>query len=175
MTDLVIPTLETERLRLRPLRASDLDAFTALHADPEVMRHLGGPWTPDRSWRSLAFLMGYWLLGKPGYWVVERLMTEEFLGIAGFYEQEGGLGCELTGRLVRAAWGQGYATEAGRALLRQAFTVWNLKGLISLNHPENHSSIRAVQRLGGTLQGRADLKGRELLRFGFERPVQKAA
>jgi RimJ/RimL family protein N-acetyltransferase len=174
MTDLAIPTLETERLRLRPLRADDLDAFTALHADPEVMRHLGGPWTPDRSWRTLAYLMGYWLLGRPGYWAVERSTTGNFLGIAGFYEQEG-LGCELTGRLVRSAWGRGYSIEAGRALLHQALTVWNLEGLVSLAHPENHASLRAVRRLGGRLQGSVDFKGRELLRFVFEKPAEKAA
>lgn len=29
-----IPTLETERLRLRPFRRSDVDEYAALHADP---------------------------------------------------------------------------------------------------------------------------------------------
>lgn len=173
MTNLVIPTLATERLRLRPLRESDVDDFNALHADPEVMRHLMGPWTPDRAWRSLAFLMGYWLLGKPGMWAVEQVETGGFLGIAGFYEQEGGLGCELNGRLARAAWGHGYATEAGRALLDHAFTAWNMDGIIGLAHPENHASIRAAQRLGGTLQGRAELNGRTLLRFGFGPPASQ--
>lgn len=173
MTNLVIPTLATERLRLRPLRESDVDDFTALHADPEVMRHLMGPWTPDRSWRALAFLMGYWLLGKPGHWAVEHLETGCFLGIAGLYEQEGGLGCELTGRLARSCWGHGYATEAGRAVLHHAFTAWNMDGIIGLAHPENHASIRAAQRLGGTLQGRVELKGRTLLRFGFAPPASQ--
>lgn len=171
MTDLVIPNLETERLRLRPLRPSDVDDFIALHADPEVMRHLGGPWPPDRGWRNLAFLIGYWLLRRPGYWAVEHRQTESFLGIAGFYEQEGGLGCELTGRLVRSAWGQGYATEAGRALLYHGFTVWNLEDPVSLAHPDNHASLRAVGRLGGRLLGRSRLKDRELLRFGFDKPA----
>jgi RimJ/RimL family protein N-acetyltransferase len=175
VTDLVIPTLETERLRLRPLRPGDADDFIALHADPEVMHHLGGPWSPDRGWRTLAFCIGYWQLRRPGYWAVEHRETGSFLGLAGFYEQEGGLGCELTGRLVRGAWGQGYAIEAGRALLHHGFTVWNLKDLVSLTHPDNHASIRAVQGLGGTLQGSVEHKGRELLRFLYARPAERAA
>src|SRR5690349_5391041 len=47
-----IPTLETERLRLRPFRDSDLDDYAALHADPEVLRYLGcgpEPWDRGRS------------------------------------------------------------------------------------------------------------------------------
>jgi RimJ/RimL family protein N-acetyltransferase len=54
MDDFVIPTLETERLRLRPFRRSDVDDYAALHADPEVLRYLGErpePWDRGRSWR----------------------------------------------------------------------------------------------------------------------------
>jgi RimJ/RimL family protein N-acetyltransferase len=35
--------IETPRLRLRRWRESDREAFARLHADTEVMRHLGGP------------------------------------------------------------------------------------------------------------------------------------
>lgn len=172
MADLVIPILETERLRLRPFREDDVDDFVALHADPEVMRHLGGPWAPDRSWRVLAFFMGYWLLRRPGQWAVEHRETGSFLGIAGFYEQEGGLGCELTGRLARRWWGRGYAAEAGQAVLRHGFTAWNLDNVVALAHPENRASIHAAERLGGRLLGRVEHKGREVLRFGFERTAE---
>jgi RimJ/RimL family protein N-acetyltransferase len=49
---LQIPTLETERLRLRSLRAGDIDDYAALYADREVVRYLGGgpePWDRGRS------------------------------------------------------------------------------------------------------------------------------
>ena len=36
------PTIETERLLLRPPRAEDIPAWNAFHADEDVMRHLGG-------------------------------------------------------------------------------------------------------------------------------------
>ena len=48
--------IETQRLRLRCWRDADHDAFAALHADPEVMRDLGGP--IDRA-ASLAKLSRY--------------------------------------------------------------------------------------------------------------------
>jgi RimJ/RimL family protein N-acetyltransferase len=40
--------VETERLRLRPFRASDLDDLAALYGDPEVMRFLGDGQPRDR-------------------------------------------------------------------------------------------------------------------------------
>lgn len=36
-------TIETPRLRLRPIRAGDAGLYRALYTDPGVMRHLGGP------------------------------------------------------------------------------------------------------------------------------------
>jgi len=52
----VIPELETERLLLRALRPEDLDAYAAMHADPEVMRYLeyGRPLDRAAAWRSMA-------------------------------------------------------------------------------------------------------------------------
>ena len=40
MTAFEIPTLTTERLRLRAFAAGDVDAYAAMQANPEVMRYL---------------------------------------------------------------------------------------------------------------------------------------
>jgi len=40
MTIFKIPILTTDRLRLRAFKASDLDAYAAMQANPEVMRYL---------------------------------------------------------------------------------------------------------------------------------------
>lgn len=165
----VIPTLETERLRLRPFRASDFEDYAALNADPEVMRYTGGTWDRSRSWRHLAFLIGHWLLGGSGMWAVEQKETGAFLGMVGFAEPEGWPGFELAGRLMQRWWGHGYATEAARACLAHAFTVLKKDRVISLVHPENRASIRLVERLGESLQGRTEMAGRELLVYGIDR------
>ena len=48
-----IPTLVTERLRLRALRGSDFEDYAALYADPEVVRLIGTgeTWDRGRAWR----------------------------------------------------------------------------------------------------------------------------
>jgi RimJ/RimL family protein N-acetyltransferase len=171
MDELTIPTLETERLRLRAFRVSDVDDYAALNADPEVTRYLGagGPWDRGRSWRHLAFLIGHWPLAGSGMWAVEQKETGTFVGIAGFAHPEGWAGFELAGTMAQRWWGHGYATEAGRAALAYAFTVLNKDRVISLIHPENLASIRAAERLGETLQGRTEMLGHERLVYGIGR------
>ena len=172
MDTLEIPILETERLRLRPLRRSDIDDYAAMYADPEVVRYMagaGGPWDRGRAWRHLAFLIGHWQLGGCGEWAVELKESGAFVGVVGFCEPAGWPGFELAGTLARRWWGNGYATEAARTALDHAFTVWQKERVISLVNPENCASIRVVERLGQTLQGRTDLFGREMLCYGIER------
>lgn len=45
-SSLFAPTLETSRLRLRPLQVQDADALLAIFSDPEVMKYWNtAPWT----------------------------------------------------------------------------------------------------------------------------------
>jgi RimJ/RimL family protein N-acetyltransferase len=167
-----IPTLVTDRLRLRPFRRSDIDNYAALKADPEVLRYLGGgsqPWDRGRSWRHMAFLLGHWRIGGVGTWVVEDRETSAFLGIIGFSEPDGWPGLELAWTLVRRVWGNGYATEGARAAMDYAFTVWKRDRVISLISPENQASIRVAERLGETLQGRINHLGGEMLCYAIDR------
>ncbi len=174
MNLLDIPTLETERLRLRPFRESDVGDYAALTADPEVMRFLGGPWDRGRSWRHLAFLIGHWQLGRPGMWALEHRETGAFVGMTGFSEPEGWPGFELAGTLARRWWRQGYATEGARAALDYAFTALRKDQVISLVNPANHASRRVVERLGERLQGTIQHNGREMLCYGIDRGSYEA-
>jgi RimJ/RimL family protein N-acetyltransferase len=166
-----IPTLETERLRLRPFRKSDIDDYAALNADPEVQRYVsdGAVWDRGRSWRHLAFLMGHWYLGGTGTWAVEDRETGEFVGKIGFSCPEGWPGFELAWALVRGRWGRGYATEGARAALQYAFDELRQGHVISLIRPINGASIRVAERLGESLEGTARVAGVEYLVYGLDR------
>src|SRR5947209_1225826 len=166
---LVIPTLETERLRLRPFRGSDFDDYAAMCADPEVARYLMVRFSREQSWRHLAFLVGHWKLRGYGMWAVEERETGAFAGRIGFADPEGWPGCELAWTLVRRWWGRGYATEGARAALAHAFTVLNKDRVISLIQPENRASIRVAERLGERLQGQTEVLGKEYLVYGIDR------
>jgi RimJ/RimL family protein N-acetyltransferase len=164
-----VPTLETERLWMRLFRESDVDDYAAMNADPEVMRFHGGTWDRGRSWRHLAFLIGHWKLADAGMWALEHKRTGEFVGMVGYSEPEGWPGFELAGTLARRWWGQGFASEGARAALGHAFGVLKKDRVISLVNPENHASIRVVERIGERLEGRIQHNGREMLCYGIDR------
>ena len=83
--------LDTERLRLRMWRESDIDAYAGMCADPLVMRYLGPGKTMTRheAWRSMAFFIGHWQLRGYGHWAVEEKATGTMIGRIGFLNPEG--------------------------------------------------------------------------------------
>src|ERR687887_272892 len=154
-------TLETDRLTLRMLRESDLDAYAEMCADPEVMRYLGDgqPLARPMAWRNLAMMVGHWSLRGYGLWAVQERSSGVLVGRVGFWNPEGWPGFELGWMLRRAFWGRGYATEAARAALRFAFGQLGVPQVISLIRPGNAASIRVARRLGEHLDGSIELIG----------------
>lgn len=65
-----IPTLETERLILRPFREEDVEPLFELMQDPDVVRYIGDRQLPSRQdcWRAVAGWIGHWALRGYGLW-----------------------------------------------------------------------------------------------------------
>jgi RimJ/RimL family protein N-acetyltransferase len=149
--------LETERLLLRPPVPADAEAAGELLADPEVMRFIGGTAPPDVWPAIIEKWCLRWQANGVGPFVVERREDGRFLGRTGIIVWDtrgwtqstfGDAGAfaqpELGWAFVRAVWGNGYATEAARAVLG-----WSPVGpLVSVIHPDNVASQRVAQRLG---------------------------
>ena len=168
----MIPELETERLRLRSLRLDDLDAYARMYADPYVMRFLeqGVPLGRGEAFRSMALHLGHWQLRGYGQWALEDRATGRFIGRAGLWQPDGWPGLEVGWVLDRAAWGRGYATEAGHAAIDYAFEVLHADEVISLIRTENTGSIRVAERLGETHQRDIELLGELARVYGRSRP-----
>ena len=84
-----VPILETDRLILREVRRTDLDAHAGTLGDGEVMRHIGGdPVSREDSWRRLLMSVGMWSVIGMGPWVVERREDGRYLGHIGFFDFE---------------------------------------------------------------------------------------
>lgn len=165
--------LETDRLKLRMWRESDLDDYAELTADPLVMRYLQPgkpPYTRAEAWRSIAFFIGHWQMRGYGHWAVEEKASRRMIGRIGFLNPEGWPGFEIGWTLARHAWGKGYATEGGRAALQYAFTKLDRPHVISLIHPENTPSMKVAERLGEKLEGKARIFDWDVLIYGVDRP-----
>jgi RimJ/RimL family protein N-acetyltransferase len=142
--------IETPRLRLRPWRASDRDMFAALNTDPDVSRDLGGPLSRATSDAKLdRYIAAY---EKHGFcrWAIER-RDGGFLGYAGVMPVRSahplGAHDDIGWRLKRDAWGHGYAAEAARVALDDAFTRIGMAEVLAYTAPDNLRSQAVMERL----------------------------
>jgi len=142
--------LETPRLLIRDLRPEDAAPLAAIWAHPEVTRHMGGP--RDEAQVRMSLVEDAGTQQQPDYDlrpVIEKA-TGLVVGHCGLLEKvvdEVGE-IELVYVLAPTAWGKGYATEAGRALIEDAFTRLRLRRLVALIDPENEGSERVALKLG---------------------------
>jgi [ribosomal protein S5]-alanine N-acetyltransferase len=140
--------LTTERLHLRPFTAADREAIHAVYSDPEVMRHVGHGAHRTPAETAAALRVYGDVLERRGFSFLA--VTERdggaLVGDAGLHPL--GDDIELGYTLARGAWGRGYATELGRALLAYAFDVLGAPRVLAQVEPENTASRRVLEKLG---------------------------
>ena len=147
------PTLETERLILRPPIQRDFDGWAEFHGDAQSMEYLGGPMSRAAAWRSMASAVGMWsLLGFGEFSAIEK-RTGQWIGRVGPWKPEGWPGAEVGWMFLRSSWGKGMATEAAVAATEWAFETLGWMKVIHVIHPQNAASQAVARRLGSVLLG----------------------
>lgn len=155
-----IPTIETERLILRPFNLSDLEAYADMCSDNRFMKYLGGTtFTKAQTWENIAMIQGHWMLLGYGIWAVECSQTRELVGRAGLLNLYGWPGIEVCWALSPNHWAKGFATEAAIASIVWAFDNNVSDSLISLIHPDNIKSENVALRSGETFRELITFKG----------------
>lgn len=146
------PTVRTGRLLLRAWQESDLAPFAAMNADPVVMEHFPEPYSRQRSDAFVERIRAAWEQNGFGLWAVERLDLGCFIGYVGLwpatFDAPFTPAVEVGWRLAAAHWGQGFATEGGRAALEYGFATLGLAEIISFTARRNAPSRHVMERLG---------------------------
>ncbi len=143
-----VPDVVTERLVLRRYVADDRPAFQALMADEEVTRHLGGVMTTIAAAQLFDRFLGQ--DRSLIVWAVTDSGTGEFVGHAGLKVRGLQDPPELIYQLAREFWGQGLATEIGKAVLAFAFSevgFQRVEATVDTDHPASH---RVLGKIGMT-------------------------
>ena len=138
----------TERLLLRPGWAEDAPALARAIADEQVVRNLAtAPW-PYRQEDAEAFLASPRDPVMPTFLILERRTDSEprIVGSCGLGRRPSGA-VELGYWIGRTHWGNGFATEAGRALIDIAKTL-KLPRLEASHFLDNPASGRVLEKLG---------------------------
>jgi [ribosomal protein S5]-alanine N-acetyltransferase len=154
--------IETERLVLRRPMMSDADAiFQRYSSDAEVTRYLSFPRhvSPDQTRAFLAWSEAEWHRWPAGPYLLESRTEGTLLGSTGLSFESAQRA--TTGYvLARDAWGQGYATEALRAMVATTEGL-AVRRLQAFCHPDHRASWRVLEKCGfareGTLRLYAEL------------------
>ena len=166
----MIPTIETERLVLRPFRREDFDTYVDMWADPDVVRFIGGkPFDREATWSRFLRQAGIWHHMGFGFFAIEEKETGQFIGEAGFHELRRDLDPPIEDSL-EAGWalmpigqGWGYATEAMAAAIQWADGAFPGRRMTCIIDPDNLPSIRVAQRLGFTQLARTTYGGQPVI------------
>ncbi|MEZ6013373.1 MAG: GNAT family N-acetyltransferase [Hyphomonas sp.] len=142
------PTLETERLILRPPRAEDFEPMCAMMADEETARFIGGVMAPSQVWRSLCTLAGAWTISGYSMFSVIEKSTGAWIGRLGPWQPEGWPGTEIAYGLTKSAHGKGYALEGVSAAIDYAVDILGWDEVIHCIDPLNAASLKVAGRLG---------------------------
>lgn len=176
--------LRTARLRLRPFRPEDLPAYTAIRAHPATARFLPGGASAvteaaERARRAIeAWNREAWASGGYAPWAVEHIENGgRLIGHLGLRHLPEIGETELAYLLEPPAWGQGFATEGGRAAIDFARDRLGLSYLVALAIPDNTASIAVMRRCGFDLEGSIRIFGIDGVRYGLHlrQPVTPSA
>lgn len=166
--------IETERLLLRPMAPGDLDAFIALHAEPEVtrfIRPLGRAAAEERLRKDER----EWRERGHGMLAVLDVGGGAFLGRCGLKHWPQFDETELGWALKRTAWGRGYATEAARACTEWGFSTLDVPYLTAMINAENARSIKVAERLGLAPLRDDKLLGDPVVVYSIDRAAESAS
>lgn len=167
------PWLQTLRLELREFVASDQDDIWRLDQDPAVMRYINGGQPTMRAQvaaRMKLIPRVYRLYPGFGTWRAARRDTGAYIGWFTLKYIPDTVVVEVGYRLLRNAWGKGFATEVASELIRYGFDDLGLDRIVGLTHPDNVASQRVLQKAGLRPDGWGRYYGKRLRVFAATNP-----
>ena len=147
----------SQRLGFRNWMQKDLEAFAAMNANPEVMRHFPSTLSREESEKAMVRYQEHYRERGYTYFAADLWQTGEFIGFIGLkyqdFEAPYTPAVDIGWRLLREFWGQGYATEGARRCLHYAFDTLGLDRVVAHCPAVNKTSERVMQKIGMAKQG----------------------
>ena len=163
--------LESSRLVVRSFAISDVKNYSALVADPEVMKYLGDGLPLDEA-KARAYvekcIENEQTLGFARY-ALELRNTNEFIGFCGYALIDDYV--DLGYRIARKHWGNGYASEAAQAVIKYGFERLGFEFIVAIAYAENKRSLQVIEKLGFEFQRMDKLNGYDAVRYSMRKPT----
>ena len=158
--------LNTERLILREILATDRDDLYEMDSDHQVPKFIFNQ--PVQSMEeidnAIKYIQNQYIENGIGRWAVVSLDTNEMIGWCGLKlltePVNGRVNVyDLGYRFKQRHWGNGYASEACNAIIDYAKNKLKLDSLIATVHPENTGSKNVLKKLGFNFGEQFDYDG----------------
>lgn len=170
------PVLITQRLTLRIPQPDDVDFLTGLDMDERVMQYIHDGVLSTRYARIYAenVIEIAPIRAHLHRWIIQS--REQGIRIGWIelskYGQESKRAdssddVQLSYEISPERWNQGYATDAGKAVLEYAFGTIELDRVVAYTRPENVRSIRVLQQLSFLRDGECTDGARNVCHFYF--------
>jgi RimJ/RimL family protein N-acetyltransferase len=150
--------LESKRLKLKEITWDDIEDIHRLHSFPEVDEYntLGIPKNIEETKENIRPIIEDQKSENRQlyFWKITKKKSNEFIGIAGMTlsGNKFKLG-EIYYKLLPSEWGQGYATEVAKTLIKSGFDIFHLHRVEAGVATENRRSIRVLEKSGMTREG----------------------
>jgi ribosomal-protein-alanine N-acetyltransferase len=143
-----LPVIETNRLCLRPLAQTDFESLCLLDGDPIVRSFFPeGVLNPNQIQQELQRHLLNWQNKGFGIFAMIHRDTQTFIGRCGFNQLHSGT-IELGYLLLPAYWGQGYATEAAKAVLNWGLGCLPADEIVGFAPTAHAASKRVLEKCG---------------------------
>ena len=143
--------LETERLLLRRVAATDVNEILELRSNPETMKFIPRPLVTNKEEALEHFrLIDDKIEKNEGInWAITLKGTTKLIGIIGHYRlQPENHRCEIGYMILPQYNGEGIVTEAIKVVLQYGFEDLNMHSIEAVIDPENYASERVLQKNG---------------------------
>ena len=141
---------ETARLILSRFTEADAPLLLQLNSDPEVVKYVHErPLQTEEDARNVIVNIILPQYEKNlGRWAMHTKADNEFIGWCGlkFLAEKNEI--DLGYRLIRTAWGKGYATEAATHTLAYGFDTLQIGLIHGKAHVENIASLKILEKIG---------------------------
>ena len=152
------PSIETERLLLRPVTLDDAEAMFEYASDRENTRYT---FPTNQSLEETKNNIAQFYLANPlGRWGIELKSNDQFIGTIDLHKIDPILKKAAIGYIINQKyWNQGLTTEANRAVIELAFEKIGMNKLTALHDKDNPASGKVMEKSG--------------MRFSYEEPYAR--
>lgn len=148
--------VETDRLIIRHLRSEDLDQLFEVCGDSEIMLYVGNgqPLSREQTQKWIEKSQENYRKYGFGCLAVAEKEGDRLIGYCGLVNPTIDGEAEIIYAFKKQYWGKGLASEAAKAVLDFGLKQCGLRRVVATIDPNNHASIRIVEKWGMRFQER---------------------